>query len=241
LGLAAINGKFMQGIGRTPWQNLILSGLVMSLTRASLVRAIASAPDPSDVIMVATDGIYSTAPLQGLELGTKLGQWKLQMKPDLFIVQPGFYCSPRELKQTYKSRGISRSIVAEHGAEFSALWEGFIQRFKDDEAIPAQVVPKASIPHEIFIGLRLAQELKKMMRDDAPPAGSWQKLDWKQSFNWSTQRDKLGVRMGKAIRHFPIIGSVTNRSAPFDRKLHDAMSKQALMLQAMPDFQRIVE
>jgi hypothetical protein len=242
LGLAAINGKFMQGVGAAPWLNLILSGLTMSMTRAELVKAIASAANPMDVVMTATDGIYSTAELPALEIGTKLGQWKLKQLPDMFIVQPGFYWSPGELVKTYKTRGISRSIVAEHDHEFIGRWLPFLQHYKPfDEYIPSGAAPRVSIPHNVFIGLKLGQELKKTMKDKAPPAGSWHEIDWHQSFDWSVQRDDLGIRVDEAIRHFPIKGDVTKRSAPFDRKLHDQLSRTALMLQAMPDHVRVVE
>jgi hypothetical protein len=243
LGLNAITGKLSQRIGGAPWHNRALAGLLTSMVRADLIRALAA--DPSAVVMLATDGLYSTRPLPSLNLGTALGEWKLKELPDMFIVQSGFYWFPGAsvIAAPHKTRGISRSIVAEHADRFLTAWREFLRPYRCEHLplVHSENVPRVPIPTQIFVGLKLAQEFRRKGMNEPPLAGSWQGQWWSQSFDWSNWRTEVGICDGGAVRHHPITGSVTDRSTPYDPTLHTALDTQALLLEAMPDCIEIVD
>jgi hypothetical protein len=236
LGLAALNGKFSQRVGAAPWHDRIASGLLMSIVRAQVFEAAASVP--WDVMMIATDAIYSTRPLPRLQRTDNLGDWKLKELPDFFVVQSGFYWSPHNVEAIFKSRGIRRSIVAKHAPDFIREWKRFINEFTEDDKIFASSAPVVPIPVDIFIALRLALELRK--RDVAIMRGSWQTELWRQSFRWDKQREGAR-RIGDFLVHFPIKGKTSDRSTCYDPELLTEFTGQALLLSAMPDFVKVVE
>lgn len=87
--LNSLYGKLAQSVGTKPFRNLVWAGIITSRTRAKIGEILVSNPD--DILIVATDGIYSTAPLD-LELGKRLGQWDdagIYEWADIW--QPGFY------------------------------------------------------------------------------------------------------------------------------------------------------
>jgi hypothetical protein len=206
------------------------------MVRADLIRAIAA--DPSAVVMLATDGVYSTRPLPPLKLGTALGEWKLKEFPDMFIVQSGFYWFPGAsgIAAPHKTRGISRSIVAEHAARFLTAWGEFLHPYQRKRLplVHAENVPHVPIPTEIFIGLKLAQQLRNGGMNGPPAAGSWQRQWWNHSFDWSNWRSELGICGGGAVHHHPMTGSITDRSTPYDPALHTALNMQTLLLGQCP-------
>lgn len=93
LGLNSLYGKCAQHIGGEPgqppsWHQLEWAGYTTSVTRATLYRA--AMQDPSAIIFIATDGIYSTRPLD-LPLGKGLGEWSYERHRGLTAVQSGVY------------------------------------------------------------------------------------------------------------------------------------------------------
>lgn len=117
LGLNSGYGQIARSVGiKPPFQSWIWAGLITSNTRAQLLPAIGGSGDDGwPIVMVATDGIFSTAPLTlpvPKETGTgsilseekdKLtGEFKLVKKPlggwemtrydqGVFILRPGIY------------------------------------------------------------------------------------------------------------------------------------------------------
>jgi hypothetical protein len=132
------------------------------MVRAQMFEAAACAQE--DVIMIATDAIYSTRPLPQLELGPGLGQWKMKTLPDFFVVQSGFYWSPGKLAEMLKSRGIKRSVVSKYAPEFEAVWISFVRDLPQECEIYVSSAPVVPIDIEIFIGLKLALELRTRLR-----------------------------------------------------------------------------
>lgn len=93
LGLNSLYGKLAQTIGwddekRPPFYQIEWAGLITSATRAQLLRAACLAP--SEVIMFATDGIFSTVPLD-LPTGKALGEWSSELHDGITVVQSGVY------------------------------------------------------------------------------------------------------------------------------------------------------
>jgi hypothetical protein len=73
--------------------------------------------DSRKLLMLATDGIYTTEPLHHLTLGSELGQWEHKMHDEMFLVQPGIYFSSAA-KERPKTRGVPMAIVLQHEDKF---------------------------------------------------------------------------------------------------------------------------
>ncbi len=99
LGLNSLYGKTAQSLGydskrklKPPYHNLIIAGYVTSATRAKMVRV--AMQNPSAIIMLATDGLYSTKPMNvpgANSTEKKLGEWEYQVHEWITIVVSGVY------------------------------------------------------------------------------------------------------------------------------------------------------
>lgn len=147
LGPNSCYGKTAQSVGSAPFRSWVWAGCVTSSTRGQLLRAIASAKDPRNILMVATDGILArerlSLPLpedtgtwelpdeKGKTVKKPLGGWEVTKDEDakaMFLARPGIYWplrgTPDELR-TIKARGISRSVLAERAAHIEAHFKKF--------------------------------------------------------------------------------------------------------------------
>lgn len=94
LGMNSLYGKLAQQVGwrdgKPPRsQQMEWAGWITSQTRATLYRALLTNPDAC--IQLATDGIYSTEPLEVL-LGDNLGEWTHKEAHAIISIQSGVYC-----------------------------------------------------------------------------------------------------------------------------------------------------
>lgn len=124
LGINSLYGKTAQTIGyqvrRTdddgqiklpPFYNLMYAGLITSYTRARMFDAMMQ--DPESIIAVATDGLWSTKPLN-LDIGKNLGQWEFEKLSSFTSVQAGVYFAHTEDgKETYHYRGFNQGSIQE--------------------------------------------------------------------------------------------------------------------------------
>ena len=126
LGINSLYGLLAQRVGNGKFTNMIWAGLITALTRAKLNDAIRQ--NPAQIIMVATDAVYSIGPLNGLDIGERLGQWEASVLDGLFIVQPGLYWCPAKRKR--KSRGLSGRFFEEPGRteSFEAAWKDYSEQ-----------------------------------------------------------------------------------------------------------------
>jgi len=93
LGLNSLYGKMAQNVGGTDerppkYFNLEWAGAVTSYTRATIYRACMLAPH--DIIMIATDGIFSRVPLP-LPISNKLGEFEYTYYENGTFAQAGVY------------------------------------------------------------------------------------------------------------------------------------------------------
>jgi hypothetical protein len=101
-------GKFAQSVGQAPFGNWIYASLITAGCRVMILDAISTHPvGPAACLMVATDGVFFSAPHPGLTLSTDLGDWDESVKHGLFLFKPGFYWDDKsKVHVDYKSRGI---------------------------------------------------------------------------------------------------------------------------------------
>lgn len=119
LALNSLYGKCAQHIGARhgappPYHCLQWAGWITSQTRAQLYRAAVAAGDHA--VMVATDGIFSTAPLPSLPISEALGAWEYSEHTGATIVQSGVYWldQPDGTTSEY-SRGFDKGSLSRRG------------------------------------------------------------------------------------------------------------------------------
>jgi hypothetical protein len=121
LGYNSLYGKMAQSIGVAPWRNSVYAGLVTATCRRQIRDAAEQRPD--DILMFATDGIYSLAPLD-LPVNAELGGWEAAEYDGIHLVRPGIYFTS---DGKAKSRGIAARTIDEYADEiigaFDRIWE----------------------------------------------------------------------------------------------------------------------
>jgi hypothetical protein len=246
LGLSSLYGKMAQRTGRGPYHDAVAAGLITAMTRTRLIEAVGQ--DPEAVVMLAADAVFSTRKLP-LEIGEGLGQWEEKVWPDLFIVQPGVYWSPSELKDSLKSRGAPRSVIGDAVPEFHRVFAEWIAKLRQPGATAClrdrQLIPWVPVKIRVFYGCRLALALGKPWL-----AGRWKDDTRRISFEWFTKRDAMRVRLdGFCLVTIPIsLSSPYEESegykpADFDRLIEIAGDgrefetiDESTLFEAQPDF-----
>ncbi len=88
VGLNSIYGKLAQHSGSHPLQCMVYAAAITAATRAALLRAAYS--EGHNVVLLATDGILSTVPLN-LPIGNTLGTWETETYDSAWMLQSGVY------------------------------------------------------------------------------------------------------------------------------------------------------
>lgn len=137
LGPNSVYGKLAQSKGhKPPFQNYIWAGVITSNTRAQLLNAITRCPE--SVLMLATDGIFSTEQLslpRPRDTGTfgvskPLGGWEETIFTNgMFAARPGIYFplmpTENQLKQV-RARGLGKKIIQQQ-------WHRMVEAFANGE------------------------------------------------------------------------------------------------------------
>lgn len=214
LGGNSIYGKIAQSIGYAPWANPVWAGMITAGCRAMLTDAYRQAPD--DCVMLATDGLFMTRPLD-VPCSTALGEWDLTVHEDgIFIVQPGIYFMPGS---DVKTRGVERGRISGKRAEFEAAWDRYLSERKD---------VAVTVPVDNFVTVRQA-----LARNKWRTAGSWEHTTRDISFDWSTKRSAaLAMQRDGVLRTMPLPGGP--RSVGYDR-LIGGQAKMSLLVRRYAD------
>ena len=177
LGINSLYGKLAQRKGNGAFNNMVWAGLITAITRARLNDAIAL--NPTGIVMVATDAVYSTRSLE-LHLGDWLGSWEQTVLENLFIVQPGLYWDATKAKR--KSRGLSGKFFEEPGRtdKFERAWHDYAALSYIGAGAD---FPTVSVPVPAFIGLKLA-----LARNKPDLAGTWTNDSRDISFDYRNKR-----------------------------------------------------
>lgn len=144
------------------------AGFITSACRAAVYAAGCQAGEK--LISIDTDGLYTLAPIDGLDLGDNLGQWELTEYEDGIFWQSGVYCLKTEdgwVKA--RTRGIPKGTYTA---------EDMLERVKTRESF--------KIYKNVFIGYRMAAN------------GQWEKVNtWEEKehefvFGGSGKRTHIG-------------------------------------------------
>jgi hypothetical protein len=221
LALNSQYGKLAQSIGNPRYANVVWAGLITATTRAQLIQAASQSPE--SIIMLATDGIYSTKPLE-LDIGNELGQWEVKHHANMFVVQPGIYFGAGDIR---KSRGVTKGVLAQYEDRFTTRFDQWMTEF--DPGVfnlkgmaRLRAVPQVSIPLTLFVGLRSA-----LHRGKPEEAGCWKTEDRNISFDFFTKR-RFGSCDGRTIYTKPLRSDPDNISMCYNKRIGGSIVERVL-------------
>lgn len=221
LMLATLYGKFAQTVGCAPYASPIWAGLITSYTRAMLVEAShATGNGGADVVMLATDGLFTLEDRPTLPLSKTIGDWSKEDHANMLTVQSGVYVLPKMLK----TRGVTKSKIEEYNIDLLAVWFKWL-----DNPDFAQG-PTVCIPLHQFIGLRLA-----VARNKPETAGLWVDVPKQITYDWESKRTAKRVD-GTMLRTMPIQGSPGFVSVKYDRMIGGERAQERLLHDDQPDW-----
>lgn len=226
LAINSLYGKTAQSIGSAPYANPVWAGLITAHCRAALIDAYARIDDRS-IVMLATDGIYTTVPLDHLDCGGALGQWERKDHAEMFLVQPGIYFSSASAERP-KTRGVPMALVLQYEEKFRQAFDTWIKAPLDLFG-NASGFPSVELPMTVFVGMKLAAAWSKPFL-----AGRWLNTSRRISFDYTSKRIQAYVdRDAGCIHTFPRRGGSDIVTAPYSRAIgawrEDAAELSALL------------
>lgn len=234
LGINGTYGKLVQRVGNPKWSNLVWGGLITGGTRARLMEA--AAHNPEAVVMLATDGLFSHAPLP-VPIGAELGQWEVSRHERLLIVQPGVYFGGARPKTRGVSPGFFHRADAT-GEPYTERFERAWAAYREEETaavrrFPGPGMPAVRMPVRLFVGTKLAYARGKL-----ETAGKWVETERQFSFDWTRKRGPALAWEGDAGWSYPQAGAVNLVNYPHagDADLLAEMELAHAELDDQPDY-----
>lgn len=136
LGCNSVYGKLAQSVGASrPYRSMAWAGMVTSGTRAQILDALALHKNRRNLLMCATDGIYTRERLklpEPVDTGTMtahkkpLGGWEEKEVPGgIFAARPGIYFpldATTEDVSAFRARGIGRKELYDNFRKIQEAW-----------------------------------------------------------------------------------------------------------------------
>lgn len=225
LGMNSIYGKLAQSSGSAPYQSWIWAGMVTSGTRAQILEFLALHRDPWNLLMVATDGIYTkedVIPPRPRDTGTfsiakPLGGWERKvLERGVFAARPGVYfpLDPTEDDRSdVKARGISKRLLFEYAPQVQAAWQNNQPTVRITNVVRFIGAKSATIRH---------QDATYHRTDSY---GEWETREIQLSFDALPKRQETIAGNRMTIRYLP----KEMRSAPYEKSM---MSSDAILMRA---------
>lgn len=238
LGLNSLYGKMAQSIGSPAYANPIWASFITSFTRAQIQGLIHKLPAHrqgicgKDVLMVATDAIFTTAPIPVPD-SKELGGVSIKHHPDgLFLIQPGLYFAGDGSRP--KTRGVPLTAVRERESEFYAAWQEMCDTGK---------VGAVDIPVSVFVGMRQGVHRRK-----PDLIGTW--IDYREDgtangkrvgFEWKTKREVMERPMFYgAAQTYPYAGGPEIVTVPYSREIGKWRELMRLDFEDQPDWVPVI-
>lgn len=240
LGINSVAGKLMQSRGRRPpFQSWVWGGQITSRTRAELLRGLVAAGDGGrGVVMLATDGLYATHPVDlpaprdtgTADLQPPLGQWDGEgdvVRGGLFLLRPGVYLSldPSEGAEGQRARGVGRHVLEAHRQQVLDAWDAGEGHVTLSDWLDAETGEPRRL--ERFVGMSQGVRKREIKGDDgvvrsteyerAADYGEWVKWRVKLSFSPEPKRmpETRAIR-GSRARELEPFRFVSTESLPYD-------------------------
>lgn len=219
LVLASTYGKLCQSVGAAPYSNPVWASLITSLVRTQLYRAAIAIDGGKDVVMLATDGLYTRKERPDLVISKEIGDWEHDIHDDMFVVQSGLYFLPHKQPKT---RGVPRARVSQHRELLTSAWNKFARKEYFRFKRTPYPIPSVNVSMDRFITLAQAAAWGKLER-----AGQWERYETNQSdgraitFDWTNKRQRNGaISRGGLYISDPYIASYPNK--PYPRRIGTA-------------------
>ena len=235
LGMNSCYGKLAQSVGNAVFNSWIWAGMITSGCRAQLLTMLGLHEDPSNVLMMATDGLLTRetiVPPIPYDTGTgasgkPLGGWEKKLAPKgMFIARPGIYfpLNPTEDEiAAVRARGVGRSVVLKS-------WETIINAWERDGIAGYAEVANVSRFCGAKTSISVSANGKRYKRaagtGSAPAYGQW--ISRKVALSFDPLPKRAGIhKNGRTLvlRTFP--KELT--SVPYDRAM---LSNEAAEMQA---------
>lgn len=229
LGMNSCYGKLAQSVGKPKYQSWLWAGMITSGCRAQILELLGLHQDPNNMLMVATDGVYSLERLITpipCDTGTsdigemknaqwikkELGGWETKViNKGVFAARPGVYFplnpTDDELKEV-RARGVGKGLMLDQWPSVVAAYEsGPVQCQQCDN--PGWHAHLSKVPRFIgaITGTHLAQG--KAVRGDT--YGQWVDREIMLSLNPAPKRSLVDGRL--ELRRFPGLESVPYENA----------------------------
>lgn len=203
LGGNSVYGKLVQSVGwDPPFQSWVWGGNITSSCRAQLIDAIRLAPTPQNVLMLATDGVWSDAPIdlpKPRDTGTAeatviskgkkgpLGGWDVKtFDQGVFAARPGIYfpLEPTEADlEKVRARGLGRRVLYDN-------WRTVVDAFLAGE--PSVLVRGG----QRFVGAKTGMSwFPKVGVRRSPHYGEW--IDWPTYIGFDPRPKRCGIVDGR--------------------------------------------
>lgn len=214
LVLASTYGKLCQSIGEAPYSNPVWASLITAYVRTQLYKAAVSENDGRDVVMLATDGLFTTEPRARLAITGDIGDWECDTHSSMFVIQSGLYFLPDKKPKT---RGIPRANIEKQRVAIIESWMHFLPTLRSTWH-PNNLAP-AQCPVFVnqFISLSQGHAWGNMKR-----AGVWlQEHERSLSFDWRSKRatTRRARVVGNAFYTEPHTGSRSDPNYPYTKSI----------------------
>lgn len=135
LGVNACYGSLAQSVGNAIFNSWVWAGMITSGCRAQILEMMGMHKDRGNLLMIATDGIYTREklePPQPLDTGTfetkkPLGGWEGKTcSKGMFVARPGIYFPLNPTKEEIKDirgRGVGKGVVLENWKVILDAWQ----------------------------------------------------------------------------------------------------------------------
>jgi len=131
LGLNSLYGKLAQTIGSAQYASRVWAGMITSGTRAQVLRLMLRHKRLSNVLMIATDGLFSTEQ-HAVDEEIVLGGWERAEHESITLVRPGIYW----LGETkLRARGLGRDSLDVAKQQLATALEMGLQKVELAERI----------------------------------------------------------------------------------------------------------
>lgn len=133
LGPNSVYGKLAQTVGKAQFASRAWAGMITSGTRAQVLELMLRHEDLANVLMIATDGLFSSE-LHDVDPEIRLGGWERKKHDSITLIRPGIYWSS---DGKLRARGLGRENLSTGGRERLEL--GLLNREDKVQLLPRTV------------------------------------------------------------------------------------------------------
>lgn len=250
LGCNSCYGKLAQSVGNAQFNSWIWAGMITSGCRAQVLDILALHRERSNLLAVATDGIYTrekiitptprdTGTFDACDIDSgkpkPLGAWEeKQYNRGMFFARPGIYFplnpTDKDIKDI-RGRGVGKGVVLENWAKIIDVWK---KDGIDAIADIANVSRFCGAKTCISVNSKWVYRRANAKNGKLPAYGQWISRKVEMSFHPLPKREKVNPDgLTLKLRRFPR----DLESVPYDRAVICGEAAELMMAQAEADEQ----